>query len=203
MIFGGESSYTVVAVPATALTPTLTRRFTQQVRPIPIVATLAASGLLMVGALHLPPFMPAGADLADPLQRAYAANLWGQVQVSLLLISGFLPWLIYAVVLKGAARGALLLGIAGTAGTVLGTWITLVTVDTYAGLPRPVTGTIGRLEGRTLSLTGPSAAYYLAMSDSEMAAAAPSLKAGRSVLLWVSPRGQVGAVDSGPSRVLP
>ena len=203
MIFGGESSYTVVALPATAEAPTLAWQFSQQVRPIPIVATVAASGLMMLGAMHLPPFMAAGADLADPLQRVYATNLWGQVQVSLLVISGFLPWLIYALAWKGAARGALLLGMVALVGTGLGTWITLVTVDTYAGLPRPVTGTISRLEGRTLSLAGPSATYYLALSDSEMAAAAPSLKVGRSVLLWVSPRGQVGAVESGPSRVMP
>ncbi|MEO6797526.1 MAG: hypothetical protein ABI401_09570 [Candidatus Dormibacter sp.] len=188
-----------MAVPATALTRTLTRRFSRQVRPIPIVATLAASGLLMVGAVHLPSFAPAGADLADPLERAYAANLWGQVQVSLLLIGGFLPWLIYALLFTGAARGAILLGIVAFAGTVLGTWTTLITVATYAGLPRPVTGVVSRVEGRTIRLASPPTAYYLALSDSELAAAGRSLKLGSSVLLWVSPRGQVGAI--GPADV--
>jgi len=139
--------------------------------------------------------MAAGADLTHPIQRLYAANLWSQVQVSLAVIACFLPWLVYALLWRGARIGTTGLAILAAAGTVLGTWITLLTVDGYAALPKPVIGTVVRIEGRQLQLAGPPGRYYLAVSDNQIGAAGAWLKPGTSVRLWVSPRGQVGAIE--------
>ncbi|MDQ6709433.1 MAG: hypothetical protein M3Z11_02635 [Candidatus Dormibacteraeota bacterium] len=79
-------------------------------------------------------------------------------------------------------------------GTVFGTWIAIVMVDGYAGLPRPVTGTVASVAGRTLQLTGPPGRFYLAVSDAQLRASGGWLKRGTVVQLWVSPRGQVGAM---------
>ncbi len=201
MIFGGESSYTVVAIPATLQGAPVAAPRRLAVRPGRIAACAAISVGLIALALHLKPFMPAGADLADPLQRLYAANLWGQVQVSLAVIGCFLPWFIYALVWRGAPLGTVVLAVLAAAGTVLGTWITIAMVDGYAALPRSVSGTVARVDGRLLQLTGPPGRYYLALSDAQLQASGGWLKRGTVVQLWVSPRGQVGAmgpaVDAG------
>ncbi len=199
--FGGESSYTVVAVVATARPRMAIDRFRDQVRAGRLVFFIAATAALVIGALHIPTWLPAGADLADPAQRLYAENLWAQVQVSLVFIGCFLPWLIYALLWKGAARGALILGGVAVAGTALATFVTVVTVGTYAALPSLVGGVVSRREGRIIQLAGAGKSYYLVLSDRQLVSSSPWLKRGVRVVMWVSPRSQVGAIEPDSTSV--
>jgi hypothetical protein len=173
-------------------------RWPRDIRVGHVGSTLAISAGLIVVALHLSPVMTAGADLADAGQRIYAANLWQEVQVSLALIALFLPWLSYGLLWRGAPWGSRILVVMAAAGTLVGTAITLVGVESYAALPRAVTGVISRIDGRTVWLQSPRAGYYLVLSDSQLARSRASLRAGRAVTLWVSPRGQVGDVEPSP-----
>jgi hypothetical protein len=193
---GGHSSYTVVALAASRRNR-LAVRLRGQVRIGRIMVFSAATAVLMIGAMRVPAFSPAGADLANTAQRLYADNLWAQVQLSLLLIGCFIPWLIYAMLWRGAARGAFTLGGVTLAGTALATWLTVATLGTYAALPGSVSGVVSRLEGRTIQLAGTPRTYYLALSDKQLESASGWLKRGAPVLMWVSPRGQVGALEPG------
>ncbi|HEY8677902.1 MAG TPA: hypothetical protein VIN39_04635 [Candidatus Dormibacteraeota bacterium] len=185
-----------MAFPATRVRAISPGRPRLEVRWARLLITAATSLGLLVGALHLGPFMPAGADPGDLGQRAYAANLWQEVQTSLMVLAVFLPWLLYGLLFLGSPWGSRILIVAAAAGTVLATWITVISVDSYAALPRSVTGVVNRVQGRALQLSGPGR-YYLVLSDSEMAAARTRLKPGTSVTMWVSPRGQVGWVKPG------
>jgi len=170
-------------------------RLAGQVRGGRLAVFTAATAVLVLGALHVPAFLPAGADLADPAQQLYAENLWAQVQVSLVLVGCFLPWLIYALLWRGANRGVLILSGVAAVGTALATWVTVFTLGTYAALPSSVGGVVGRLEGRTIQLAGGSGRnYYLVLSDRELASSSTWLKRGAPVVMWVSPRNQVGAI---------
>jgi hypothetical protein len=170
-------------------------RLRGQVRAGRLAVFLVATAAVVFGALHLPAVVPAGADLANAAQRLYAANLWAQVQVSLVLLCCFLPWLIYALLWRGAARGALTLGGVAFVGTALATGLTVVTLGTYAALPASVGGVVSRLEGRTIQLAGAGRSYYLVLSDQQMASYSSWLKRGAPVVMWVSPRSQVGAIE--------
>jgi hypothetical protein len=196
--FGGESSYTPVALAATLRAPLALGRFRGQLRPGRMALWLAGTLALLVAALHVEAFIPGGADLADPAQRLYAANLWDQVQISLMLVSCFLPWLLYALLWRGAASGAVVLAAVGFAGTSLGTWLTLLTIGAYLSLPGAVTGVVVQLDGHTVRLDGARGPYYLALSEDQLRASSSWFKTGVPVLLWVSPRNQVGAVE--PAR---
>jgi hypothetical protein len=193
--FGGELSYTLVALVATARPSIAFDRLRGRVRTGRVVVFTALSAALVLGAIHVPAFLPAGADLTSPAQRLYAANLWAQVQVTLVLTCCFLPWLTYALLWRGAPRGAWILGGVALAGTLLATAATVVTLGTYAGLPAQVSGVVSRLDGRSVQLAGERKSYYLALSDSQMTSASSWMKRGAPILMWVSPRGQVGAVE--------
>ena len=193
--FGGESSYTVVAVVATRRPGTAVVRLRGQVRAGRLVVFTAATIALVLCVSHLPSFLPAGADLADPAQRLYAENLWAQVQASLVLIGCFLPWLTYALLWRGANRGVLILGGVAVAGTSLATLVAVMRIGTYAALPSSVAGVVSRLEGRTIELEGAGKTYYLVLSDQQMASSSTWLKRGAPVVMWVSPRSQVGAIE--------
>ncbi|HEY0492247.1 MAG TPA: hypothetical protein VGD57_02100 [Candidatus Dormibacteraeota bacterium] len=171
-------------------------RIRGRVRAGRLLVFTALSAGLVLGALRLPPFLPAGADLANQAQRLYAENLWSQVQLSLVLVGCFLPWLTYALLWRGAARGAAIVAGLALSGTVLATWVTVITVGTYAALPASVVGVVTRVDGRSIQLAGASGAYYLALSDEEMASSSTWLKPGSAVMMWVSRRGQVGAIEA-------
>ena len=184
-----------MALIATGRSPIAVDRPRRQVRVRLVLSFAALTAALVAAALHVPPYLSPGADLASPVQRLYAGNLWSQVQVSLALTCCFLPWLTYALLWRGAVRGAgLLTGVAGV-GTGLATALTVFTLGTYAALPAQVSGVVSRLDGRTIQLAGKGRAYYLALSDGQMASASTWLKRGAPVLMWVSPRGQVGALE--------
>jgi ABC-type tungstate transport system substrate-binding protein len=172
----------------------LVRRLPADVRVVQVGVTLAVSLLLVVLALHVPPFMAAGADLSDSAQRDYARNIWQETQTSLGLVAIVLPWMVYGLLWSGAPWGRrVLLGVA-TAGVVFTTWLALTSAQSYTALPRQVSGVVDRIEGRTISLHG-GGSYYLVLSDHELQTAQGWLHPGTSVTLWVSPRGHAGAAS--------
>ena len=159
-----------------------------------VAFTLVASLVLLVLALHVPPFMPAGADLTDSGQRDYAQNIWQETQTSLALVVIVMPWLVYGLLWQGAPWGRrILLGLA-TAGVVVTTWLALISAQSYTALPRQVTGVVDHLQGRGIWLRG-GGAYSLVVSDAELQAARAWLHPGTSILMWVSPRGHAGYVS--------
>jgi hypothetical protein len=164
-----------------------------RIRLAPVAVTLLISVVLIVGAVRLSPLVTAGADLSDPSQRSYALNIWQETQTSLALLAVFLPWLVYGLLMRGSRWGGVILLALAAIGTVAGTWLTSLSLQNYAALPRLVEGSVARVDGRQLSLTaGP--AVYLVISDAQLAADEPWLKRGASVTLWVSPRGHAGYV---------
>jgi hypothetical protein len=105
-----------------------------------VALTLALSVALLLLLLHIPPFMAAGADLADGGQRDYATNIWQETQTSLALVAIVLPWLVYALLWQGAPWGRRVLLLVATAGVVLTTWLAMLSVQSYAALPQQVPG---------------------------------------------------------------
>ena len=155
--------------------------------------TLAISIGLLVLALHVPAFLPSGADLTDSSQRAYAVNIWQEAQTSLALVAIVLPWLVYALLWQGAPWGRRILLAVATAGVVGTTWLALLSAESYSALPREVAGVVDHVQGRTIWLQG-GASYDLVLSDAELRSAQPWLRSGIPVTLWISPRGHVGSV---------
>jgi len=155
--------------------------------------TLAISIGLLALALHVPAFLPSGADLTNSSQRAYAANIWQETQTSLALVGIVLPWLVYALLWQGVPWGRRILLVVATAGVVGTTWLALLSAESYSALPREVAGIVDHVQGRTIWLQG-GASYYLVLSDAELRSAQPWLRSGIPVTLWISPRGHVGSV---------
>ncbi len=170
------------------------RLLSDEVRFGRVALTLMASIALLLVALHVPPFMAAGADLTDSAQRNYAANIWQEAQTSLALTAIVLPWLVYGLLWQGAPWGRRILLVTATAGVVLTTWFALLSAQSYAALPRQVAGVVERVQGRIISLRG-DGSYYLVLSDRELSADRSWLGPGASVTLWVSPRGHAGWVS--------
>ena len=160
-----------------------------------MAVTLVVSIALFLLALHVPSFMAAGADISDSAQRDYAANIWQETQTSLALVAIVLPWLVYALLWRGAPWGRGLLLAIATAGVVVTTWFAIVSAQSYAALPRQVVGVVERVQGRVIALRD-GASYYLVLSDRELNTDRSWLRAGASVTLWVSPRGHVGSVSA-------
>jgi hypothetical protein len=171
------------------LTPIL-----KDVRTGRLALTLAVSITLLLLALRVPPFMTAGADLTDGAQRDYATNIWQEMQTSLALVAIVVPWLVYGLLWQGAPWGRRILLATATVGVVVTTWFALLSAQSYAALPRQVTGVVDGIHGRVLSLRG-DGMYYLVISDGELDAHRAWLEPGASVRLWVSPRGHAGAVS--------
>jgi hypothetical protein len=181
-------------------TPTAVKRIRpvlKDVRAGRVALTVVLGAGLIAAASRLGPFLPAGADLTDPTQRIYASNLWQESQTSLAVLAVFLPWLAYGLLFQGAAWGRRLLILIAVGGTLGGTWLTLLSLQGYAALPRSVTGMVSRIDGRRLLLAG-GAGVYLVTSEAELASAARWLKPGTRVTMWVSPRGQAGYI--GPAE---
>jgi Na+/H+ antiporter NhaD/arsenite permease-like protein len=166
----------------------------EDIRFLRVAITLIVSLAALVLALHVPPFMAPGADLADSSQRDYAQNIWQETQTSLALVALVLPWLVYGLLWQGAAWGRrILIGVA-TAAVVLTTWFALLSAQSYTALPREVRGVVNRIDGRTITLRG-DGSYLLVLSDSELSAAQSWLRPGTEVMMWVSPRGHAGSVS--------
>lgn len=159
-----------------------------------VALTLAISLLGLVAFLHVPPFMAAGADLSDSAQGEYAQNIWQEVQTSLGLVALVLPWLVYGLLWPGAAWGRRILLVVATTAVVFTTYLALTSAQSYTALPRQVSGLVGQIQGRSIKLQG-GGSYYLVLSDAQLRADSTWLRPGAGVLLWVSPRGHVGAVE--------
>jgi len=166
----------------------------EEVRFLRVAVTLIISLVAMVLALHVPPFMAAGADLADSAQRDYAQNIWQETQTSLALVAIVLPWLVYGLMWQGAPWGRRILVGLATAGVVLTTWLALLSAQSYAALPRSVTGVVDRVDGRVITLRG-DGTYLLVLSDTELKSAQSWLHRGTNVMMWVSPRAHAGSVS--------
>jgi hypothetical protein len=158
-----------------------------------VAVTLLLTVGLIAGATRLAAVVPAGADLGDATQRAYAVNIWQETQTSLALLAVFLPWLIYGLLFKGSRWGGSVLLVVTAVGAVAGSWFISLSLQSYAALPRLVTGIVATVDGRQLSLTG-GTGVYLVVSDAELRSARSWLKPGARVTLWVSPRGHAGYV---------
>ncbi len=162
-----------------------------------VALTLGSSVALLVLMLHVPAFIPSGADLSDAVQRGYARNIWQEMQTSLALMVIVLPWLVYVLLWQGAPWGRRLLLAAAAAGVVFTTWLAVLSAESYVALPRQVTGVVDRMQGRAISLQG-GGSYYLVLSDTELRTAQPWMRTGSGITLWVSPRGHVGAIAPAP-----
>jgi hypothetical protein len=171
------------------------RSLPEDVRVGRVILTLVVSIALFLLALHVPAFMTPGADMTDPAQRDYAANIWQESQTSLALVAIVLPWLLYALLWQGAPWGRRILLAVATAAVVLTTWFAVLSAQSYAALPKQVVGVVDRLQGRVIALRG-DGTYYLVVSDAELSAARSWLRSGARVELWVSPRGHAGAVSA-------
>ena len=158
-----------------------------------VALTLALSIGLLALALHVPSFLPSGADLTDSGQRAYARNIWQESQTSLALVAIVLPWLVYGLLWQGAPWGRRILLVLATVGVVGTTWLALLSAQSYSALPRQVPGVVDHVQGRTIWLQD-GANYYLVLSDAELRSAQPWLRSGTPVTLWISPRGHVGSI---------
>jgi len=195
---GPAASYTVVTLTATLSTlkpRILTRR---EIRLGHIGITLLLMAGLIVGATRLGAVVPAGADLGDLTQRTYADNIWQETQTSLALLAVFLPWLVYGLLFKGSRAGGSVLLVIALLGTVGGSWLTSLSLQSYAALPRQVSGVVSRVDGRQLSLAGETR-VYLVISPAQLRSADGWLKPGTPVTLWVSPRSQAGYIGGAPS----
>jgi len=131
-----SASYTVVALKASPITGTPLGPIMNGVRIGLVAVTLLVSIALLILALHVPPFMPAGADLADSGQRHYAANIWQETQTSLALVAIVLPWLVYGLLWRGAPWGRRILLATAAAAVAVTTWFVLLSAQSYTALPR-------------------------------------------------------------------
>ena len=192
-----SASYTVVALKASPITGTPLGPIMNGVRIGLVAVTLLVSIALLILALHVPPFMPAGADLADSGQRHYAANIWQETQTSLALVAIVLPWLVYGLLWRGAPWGRRILLATAAAAVAVTTWFVLLSAQSYTALPRQLTGVVDRMQGRVISLAG-DGTYYLVLSDGELNADRSWLAPGTEVTVWVSPRGHVGWLSAVP-----
>jgi ABC-type tungstate transport system substrate-binding protein len=95
-----------VALRASSVRTRPVRPSIKDVRLGRVALTLVVSVTLLLLALHAPPFVAAGADLADGEQRDYAANIWQEMQTSLALLAIVLPWLVYGLLSGRAPHGA-------------------------------------------------------------------------------------------------
>ncbi len=191
------ASYMGVALRASSISAKPIGTIVKDVRIGRVALTLGVSVALLLLALHVPPFMPAGADLADAAQRDYAANIWQEMQTSLALLAIVAPWLAYGLLWQGAPWGRRILLAAAAAGVVVTTWFALASAQSYTALPHQITGVVDRLQGRVVSLRG-DGSYYLVISDAELNAAGSWLRPGAYVRIWVSPRGHAGAINLVP-----
>jgi hypothetical protein len=172
-----------------------------------VAALAVGTAVLVTVAVLLPPIAPAGADLKDASQAAYARAIWPETQISLAVLMIFLPSLGYAVATRGAAWGRLLIGSISLLGVAAATFYVVVSLQSYMAKPEVVYGTVTSLNGRTVCLQYGSLSqivgagsgtrcFALDVPSEELRGAEYWVEAHRYVQVLVSPRGHVGFIAS-------
>src|SRR2546430_4542013 len=126
------------------------RRLAIRGRSIAVLAAITV--VLVTAAVLLPPIVPAGANLNDANEAAYARAIWPETQISLAILMIFLPSLCYAVAARGAARGRLLIGSITLLGVAIATFYVVISLQSYVAKPEVVYGAVTSLSGRTICL---------------------------------------------------
>lgn len=205
--------YTSVALsaPEQATTPPQQRI---AVRGRSFAALAAGTALLVTVAVLLPPIAPAGADLRDANQAAYARAIWSETQISLAVLLIFLPSFFYVLIAKGAALGRLLIGSISVLGAALAMFYVIISLESYRAKPEIVYGLVTQVNGNTICLEpfqgigqwgGPTPkirCFALEVPSNELRGDANWVSDRQSVQMLVSPRGHAGfiAPTSGGSQ---
>ncbi len=170
-----------------------------------LAALAAATVLLVTAAALLPPLIPAGADLNDANQAAYARAIWPETQISLAVLMIFLPSLCYAVATRGAARGRLLIASISLLGVAVATFYVVISLQSYLAEPEVVYGSVTSLTERSICLQYGAASmivgneavtrcFALDVPSEELRGAENWVQEGWYVHVLVSPRGHVGYI---------
>jgi hypothetical protein len=153
-------------------------------------------------AVLLPPIVPAGADLKDADQSAYARAIWPETQISLAVLMIFLPSFFYAVATRGAALGRLLIGSISLLGVAVATFYVVISLQSYMAKPEVVYGFVTHLSGNSVCVepfrgiqpTPPVRCFALEVPSEELRGAEYWVREHRYVQVLVSPRGHVGFI---------
>ncbi len=170
-----------------------------------LIALAAVTAILITVAVLLPPIVPAGADLKDANQAAYACAIWPETQISLAVLMIFLPSLCYAIAARGAVWGRLLIGSISLLGVAVATFYVVLSLQSYLAKPEVVYGTVTSLNGRTICLENGSLSllgglrrgircFALEVPSEELRGAENWVQEHRDVQVLVSPRGHVGFI---------
>jgi len=174
------------------------RREAPLVRPAAAGLTVAVSVAAAVFAVHLPPFVVSGANLADPAQADYARNLWSHTTPVLAAVAAIFPVLvIYAIwptIVAGYRSAVLAVCILGLCTASL---FALEGLNAYRQAPIPVNGKVTSFHDREISQCGfPS--HHLLISDTDLRQTQAWVKPGVAVLLYLTPAGD--AAYLGPAQ---
>src|SRR2546425_2058853 len=170
-----------------------------------LIALPAVTAILITVGVLLPPIVPAGADLKDTNQAAYARAIWPETQISLAVLMIFLPSLCYAVATRGAARGRLLIASISLLGVAVATFYVVISLQSYMAKPEVVYGSVTSLTGRSICLQYGAASmivgnepstrcFALDVPSEELRGAENWVQEGWYVRVLVSQRGHVGYI---------
>jgi uncharacterized BrkB/YihY/UPF0761 family membrane protein len=165
----------------------------------------AITVVLLTAAVLLPPIVPAGANLNDANEAAYARAIWPETQISLAMLMIFLPSLCYAVAARGTAWGRLVIGSVLLLGVAVATFYVVISLQSYIAKPEAVYGAVTSLNGRTICLQYGSFSliagnesvtrcFALDVPSDELKGAENWVQEGWWVHMLVSPRGHVGFI---------
>jgi hypothetical protein len=171
-----------------------------------VAALAVGTAVLVTVAVLLPPIAPAGADLKDASQAAYARAIWPETQISLAVLMIFLPSFVYALIVRGAALGRLLIGSISVLGVALATFYVIISLESYVAKPEVVYGFVTQLKGNSICVepfqgigvwgrpTPPVRCFALEVPSNELRGDASWVSDMRMVKILVSPRGHVGFI---------
>jgi hypothetical protein len=168
-----------------------------------IAALAAVTVALIAAAVLLPPIVPAGADLNDAHQAAYARAIWPETQISLAMLMIFLPSLCYALATRGAAWGRLLIASISLLGVAVATFYVVISLQSYTAKPQVVYGFVSSVNERTIcvfngslskGLESSTRCFALDVPAEELRGAENWVREYRYVQMLVSPRGHVGFI---------
>jgi hypothetical protein len=171
-----------------------------------LIALAAVTAVMITVAVLLPPIVPAGADLKDTNQAAYARAIWPETQISIAVLMIFLPSFVYALIVRGAALGRLLIGSISVLGVALATFYVIISLESYMVKPEVVYGFVTQLKGNSICVepfqgigvwdrpTPPVRCFALHVPSEELRGAQNWVQQHEYVQALVSPRGHVGFI---------